>query len=125
MAENYKQFLELQYFDSQGMFISLIYSAPVLVNCVVILVSIERKSQHQLQYLTLQINWFIYSGNLLVEVKRKELLAATAKQSSEETKMRIRFSHLISSPYSIVGVLVICQIIETLLNELLCNLQIQ
>ena len=84
MAENYKKFLELQYFDSQGMFISLIYSAPVLVNCVVILVSIERKSQHQLQYLTLQINWFIYSGNLLVEVKRKELLAT--QQSSEEKK---------------------------------------
>ena len=37
-----------------------------------------------LQYWTLQINWFIYSGNLLVEVKRKELLAT--QQSSEEKK---------------------------------------
>ena len=41
MAENYKRFLQLQYFDSQGMFISLIYSAPVLVNCVIILVSAQ------------------------------------------------------------------------------------
>ena len=34
--------------------------------------------------LTPQINWFIYSGNLLVEVKRKELRAT--QQTSEEKK---------------------------------------
>lgn len=69
MAENYKKFVSLQYFDSQGMFISLLYSGPVLVNCVIIL-----------------INWFVFSGNLLVEVKRKELAAAQkkAEQSKKE-----------------------------------------
>jgi len=57
MAENYKKFhFKQQYFDSYGMFISLIYSAPVLVNCVIIL-----------------INWFSYSTQLLVSVKQREL----------------------------------------------------
>ena len=36
---NYKKFyFTHQYFDSYGMFISLLYSAPALVNCVLILV---------------------------------------------------------------------------------------
>ena len=38
LAANFKLYAKLQYFDSQGMFISLTYSAPVLVNCVIILV---------------------------------------------------------------------------------------
>merc|ERR1712142_530683 len=38
LAANYKLYSKLQYFDSQGMFISLTYSAPVLINCVIILV---------------------------------------------------------------------------------------
>jgi len=56
LAQNFAAFSRQQYFDSNGMFISLIWSAPVLVNSIVIL-----------------INWFVYSGNLLVKVKRKEL----------------------------------------------------
>ena len=36
---NYKKlYFTHQYFDSHGMFISLLYSAPALVNCVLILV---------------------------------------------------------------------------------------
>jgi len=58
MAANYKKFFRQQYFDSYGMFISLTYSAPVLVNCVIIL-----------------INWFSYSSSLLISVKQKELKA--------------------------------------------------
>jgi len=56
LAENFKMFLKLQYFDSHGMFISLLYSSPVLVNCVLIL-----------------INWFYISGDMLVKVKRKQI----------------------------------------------------
>lgn len=56
MASNYKQYFKQQYFDSHGMFISFVYSAPVLVNCVIIL-----------------INWFNYSTQLLVSVKQREL----------------------------------------------------
>jgi len=56
LAANYKLYSKQQYFDSQGMFISLAFSAPVLLNCVAVL-----------------INWFLKSGDLLVNVKRKEL----------------------------------------------------
>ena len=56
LAANYKLYSKQQYFDSQGMFISLAFSAPVLLNCAAVL-----------------INWFLKSGDLLVNVKRKEL----------------------------------------------------
>jgi len=56
LAANYKMYSRLQYFDSPGMFISLTYSAPVLINCVIIL-----------------INWFFISGEMLVKVKKKQI----------------------------------------------------
>ena len=54
---------------SSGLFISLIWSAPVLVNCTLVLLS-----------------WFWYSGDLLVRVKRKQLLQAeiTSKETKKE-----------------------------------------
>jgi len=65
LAANYKLYSKQQYFDSQGMFISLAFSAPVLLNCVAVL-----------------INWFLKSGDLLVTVKRKEL-EERAKESKK------------------------------------------
>jgi len=63
LATNYKLYSKLQYFDSQGMFISLTYSAPVLINCVIIL-----------------INWFFISGDMLVKVKRKQIEVESKKE---------------------------------------------
>eukprot|EP00088_Acartia_fossae_P027035 TRINITY_DN27821_c1_g1_i1.p1 TRINITY_DN27821_c1_g1~~TRINITY_DN27821_c1_g1_i1.p1 ORF type:complete len:143 (+),score=7.66 TRINITY_DN27821_c1_g1_i1:49-477(+) len=63
LAQNYAVFARQQYFDSNGMFISLIWSMPVLINAIIIL-----------------INWFLYSGNLLVKVKQKELLEKSKKE---------------------------------------------
>ena len=57
LAQNYKSFTKHQYFDSQGMFISLMFSLPALVHCLVML-----------------INWMLMSGQMLVRVKRKQLL---------------------------------------------------
>merc|ERR1712059_207225 len=56
LAAHWKQISRSQYWDSRGMFISLTYSAPVLLNCVLILV-----------------NWFFVSGDMLVKVKRRQL----------------------------------------------------
>lgn len=66
LANNFKLYAKLQYFDSQGMFISLTYSAPVLINCVIIL-----------------INWFFISGDMLVKVKRKQI-EVESKESKKE-----------------------------------------
>jgi len=63
LATNFKLYSKLQYFDSQGMFISLTYSAPVLVNCVIIL-----------------INWFFISGDMLVRVKQKQMEVESKKE---------------------------------------------
>merc|ERR1711892_364075 len=56
LATNFKMYSKLQYFDSQGMFISLTYSAPVL------------------------INWFFISGDMLVKVKRKQIEVESKKE---------------------------------------------
>ena len=39
-AENYLKFAKEQYFDSNGMFISLIVSLPCAINCILFIVSI-------------------------------------------------------------------------------------
>ena len=54
---------------SSGLFISLTWSAPVLLNCTLVLLS-----------------WFWYSGDLLVRVKRRQLQQAeiTAKETKKD-----------------------------------------
>ena len=69
MASNYKQYFKQQYFDSHGMFISFVYSAPVLVNCVIILVRNYALSNHHL---------FIFTNFILDQLV--QLLYATSSQ---------------------------------------------
>jgi len=66
LAKNFAAFSRQQYFDSEGMFISLVWSAPVLVNCVAIL-----------------INWFLFSGKMLVDVKQRELKEKEKEKSKK------------------------------------------
>ncbi|XP_076069902.1 transmembrane protein 18 isoform X2 [Oratosquilla oratoria] len=55
-AANWKQFSRQQYFDSQGLFISVVFSMPVLFNCMMMV-----------------INWLWISSNMMVTAKRAEL----------------------------------------------------
>lgn len=38
-ASNWSSFSRQQYFDSQGFFISVVFSVPILLNCMVLVVS--------------------------------------------------------------------------------------
>jgi len=72
LAAHWRQISRQQYWDSRGMFISLSYSAPVLLNCVLIL-----------------INWFFVSGDMLVKVKRRQLQGeGKVKENQEGTKVK-------------------------------------
>ncbi|XP_078615637.1 transmembrane protein 18-like [Branchiostoma floridae x Branchiostoma japonicum] len=55
-ANNYKLFSKLQYFDSSGLFISLVLSLPLLLNCLIIV-----------------IMWFSASWDLMIKVKRSKI----------------------------------------------------
>ncbi|XP_033727595.1 transmembrane protein 18-like [Pecten maximus] len=72
-ANNWKLFARQQYFDSNGLFISVIFSTPVLINCLVILV------------IWLKDMSFIMSETRLLKMSRKED-AMTRKQDQKESK---------------------------------------
>ena len=128
MAENYKRFLELQYFDSQGMFISLIYSAPVLVNCVIILVS----TINSLKSVALTLSFD--SSDQLVHLlgkssgrgeKERTFGSSTEFGGKEKGRLRCLLQSQHSCVLFCVFVLFTCQIIvETLLNDLLCEIKL-
>ncbi|XP_033640550.1 transmembrane protein 18-like [Asterias rubens] len=65
-ASNYKLFSRLQYFDSSGLFIAVVFSLPLLCNCLLMVMI-----------------WVYQMAHLLVKVKRAEI---RHKLKSEEAK---------------------------------------
>ncbi|XP_069698209.1 transmembrane protein 18 [Periplaneta americana] len=55
-ASNWSLFSRQQYFDSQGMFISLVFSVPILLNCMIMVA-----------------NWLWQSSQLMTKLKRAQL----------------------------------------------------
>lgn len=49
-AENWQSFSRQQYFDSNGLFISTVFSIPILLNCMLMIVSLF--IAHRSQFLT-------------------------------------------------------------------------
>jgi len=73
-AVHWKSFSRQQYFDSKGMFMSFVFSVPLLLNCLIMV-----------------CNWVYVSGTLMVKLKRAQLreqikanrLASTNKGKTE------------------------------------------
>lgn len=92
-ATYWKSFSREQYFDSDGLFISTIFSIPILLNCMLMIVR-ERWQCHispRFQYfffifsVSFQSNWLYSSTVLMSKVKAAQL-------REERKKMSIRMS---------------------------------
>lgn len=87
-----RTFAREQYFDSNGLFITVVLSTPILLNCIVLLVSLVDgccRAQHlnlalpiSLFSTNLQSIWLMQASSMLVKVKRAEL---KHKQAANKT----------------------------------------
>ncbi|KAL7647383.1 UNVERIFIED_CONTAM: hypothetical protein RMT77_000979 [Armadillidium vulgare] len=68
-AKNWQKFSHQQYFDSGGLFISVVFSMPILFNCLMMV-----------------INWLWQSSNMMAKVKRAELELRSLKEAEMEKK---------------------------------------
>lgn len=64
-AQHWRSFSNHQYFDSQGMFISLVFSAPLLLNCIIMVGQ-----------------WMWTSGTLMIRLKQAQLRQEIRRQRS-------------------------------------------
>uniref|UniRef100_A0A1E1WYV6 Transmembrane protein 18 n=1 Tax=Amblyomma aureolatum TaxID=187763 RepID=A0A1E1WYV6_9ACAR len=64
-AQHWRAFSSQQYFDSQGMFISLVFSAPLLLNCIIMVGQ-----------------WMWTSGTLMIRIKQAQLRQEIRRQRS-------------------------------------------
>ncbi|KAK8744182.1 hypothetical protein OTU49_001038 [Cherax quadricarinatus] len=70
-AKNWQSFSRQQYFDSQGLFISVVFSMPVLFNCMMMV-----------------INWLWLSSSMMVTWKRAELEAKLRRDTLRQSESR-------------------------------------
>ncbi|XP_043466235.1 transmembrane protein 18 [Leptopilina heterotoma] len=66
-ATNWKVFSRQQYFDSKGQFISLVFSVPILINCMIMVAS-----------------WLYQSSQLMTSLKRAQLRQKVKSRQIEE-----------------------------------------
>ncbi|GAB1606265.1 transmembrane protein 18-like isoform X1 [Argonauta hians] len=74
-ATNYRLFAQQQYFDSNGLFISLVFSVPILLNCLVIV-----------------ILWLWNVGHLIAEVKRTKYKLKAKYENSRVEQSKVEKS---------------------------------
>ncbi|XP_025072941.1 transmembrane protein 18 isoform X2 [Pogonomyrmex barbatus] len=66
-ATNWMRFSKQQYFDSQGLFISVVFSVPILINCMIMVAS-----------------WLYQSSQLMTSLKRAQLREQARHRQSDE-----------------------------------------
>ncbi|XP_037080429.1 transmembrane protein 18-like isoform X2 [Pollicipes pollicipes] len=66
-AQNWRAFSNQQYFDSQGMFVSIVFSMPILLNCLLIV-----------------CNWLWRTNGALSQVMRQDLTNKRRESSAKK-----------------------------------------
>ncbi|XP_013772146.1 transmembrane protein 18-like [Limulus polyphemus] len=74
-ARNWRLFARDQYFDSSGVFISIMFAAPSLLNC-----------------LFLVCQWLWISGTLLIKAKQAQLRSQVQQQHADGSSQQVRGS---------------------------------
>ncbi|XP_051176511.1 transmembrane protein 18 [Leptopilina boulardi] len=69
-ATNWKVFSRQQYFDSKGQFISLVFSVPILINCMIMVAS-----------------WLYQSSQLMTSLKRAQLRQKVKSRQIEDESL--------------------------------------
>ena len=75
-ATNWQRFSKQQYFDSNGFFISTVFSIPILLNCMLMIVSfvfLICKTIFFICIMFFQGNWLYSSTQLMAKVKTAQL----------------------------------------------------
>ncbi|XP_053998795.1 transmembrane protein 18 [Hylaeus anthracinus] len=71
-ASNWMLFSRQQYFDSNGLFISIVFSVPILVNCMIMIAS-----------------WLYQSSQLMTSLKRAQLRQQARNRQIEDESMNV------------------------------------
>jgi len=86
----HRVFSRQQYFDSQGLFISIVFSVPILINCMIMVVSVATSSDmhstvllHALIVVTFQASWLYQSSQLMTSLKRAQLRQQAKNRQSD------------------------------------------
>ncbi|XP_017792883.1 PREDICTED: transmembrane protein 18 [Habropoda laboriosa] len=67
-ASNWMLFSRQQYFDSNGFFISVVFSVPILMNCMIMIAS-----------------WLYQSGQIMISLKRAQLRQQARNRELDES----------------------------------------
>ncbi|KAH8321943.1 hypothetical protein KR067_013260 [Drosophila pandora] len=85
-AQNWSSFSKQQYFDSNGLFISTVFSIPILLNCMLLIVSllVIFIKKISINYGFFQGTWLYNSTQLMVSLKTAQL-KERARQERQNT----------------------------------------
>ncbi|XP_011308045.1 transmembrane protein 18 isoform X2 [Fopius arisanus] len=72
-ASNWRVFSRQQYFDSKGLFISIVFSVPILMNCMIMVAS-----------------WLYQSSQLMTSLKRAQLRQQAKNRQEGDTTQKLK-----------------------------------